>query len=559
MKKAVNQSTFIKVVNITSISLIIIGVAVGVVSMLADADMNTGRKEKYQMLYNFNDLYDTNNYLIDQVDTYVVTGDKKYSDKFWEEVNTTKTREKAINDAKKIGLQANESKQIQEILDLSNELLVIQKNAIDAVEDGDLAKAKQILKTSEYLNGTQQVASLTQTLSSTIDKRIDIRIINSGKLLDSSNIFMLTAIFFIGVGLFVNVWFVNNKIMKPVFKINEEMDEIANGNLSAVFDLTADSSEIGRLANSIHITKSFLKLTIGDISRTLNRMSIGQFNFKSEHDYIGEFSEIKKSIDIILTSLNSTLSGINEASSQVANGAVQVSSGAQSLAQGSTEQAGTLEELSTNISNVFIHISQNATNSSTANKMSDKALGLVQVGAEQMEKMMSAIKEISVSSSSIALIIKTIEDIAFQTNMLALNAAVEAARAGVAGKGFAVVADEVRTLAAKCSNAAKNTTTLIKGSLVSVENGTRIAAETADSLKSIVEITDETSRLIREISSASNEQATAIAQINQGVEQIASVVQTNSSTAEESAAASEELSAQAQTLKEQVGKFELRG
>jgi len=558
VKKAVNQSTFIKVINIVSISLIVIGVSVGVVSMLADADMNTARTEKYQMLFNFKDLYDTNNYLLDQVDTYVTTGDKKYFDKFLEEVNTTKTRDKAIEDAKKIGLEANELKQIQEILNVSSEVFTIQKNAMDALEKGDLAQAKQILKTSEYLNSTQKVALLTQTLSATIDERIDIRIKNSGKLLDSSNMFMLTVIFFIGVGLFVNVWFVNNKIMKPVFKINKEMDEIANGNLSAVFDLKADSSEIGRLANSIHITKLFLKLTIGDISKTLHRMSSGQFNFREEKEYIGEFSEIKESIDIILTSLNKTLSGISEASSQVANGAVQVSGGSQSLAQGATEQAGALEELSTNINNVFIHISQNASNASTASKMSDKALELVQVGNEQMEKMMSAIKEISISSSSIALITKTIEDIAFQTNMLALNAAVEAARAGAAGKGFAVVADEVRSLAAKCSDAARNTTTLINGSLVSVENGTRISAETANSLKSIVEITNETSRLICEISSASNEQATAIAQINQGVEQIASVVQTNSATAEESAAASEELSAQAQTLKEQVGEFKLK-
>ncbi|MEG2769394.1 MAG: methyl-accepting chemotaxis protein, partial [Oscillospiraceae bacterium] len=245
-------------------------------------------------------------------------------------------------------------------------------------------------------------------------------------------------------------------------------------------------------------------------------------------------------------------------SEQVASGSDQVSSGAQALSQGATEQASSIEELSATIQAVSNQIKDNANNAKMASELSSMAGKEVQNGNEHMQSMIVAMEDISSTSNKIGKIIKTIDDIAFQTNILALNAAVEAARAGSAGKGFAVVANEVRNLAGKSAEAAKNTTSLIESSINAVANGTKIADETAMSLKVVVEKSNLVLQKVEEIAEASAEQANSVVQITTGVDQISAVIQTNSATAEESAAASEELSSQSQMLKDLVGKFTLR-
>lgn len=255
--------------------------------------------------------------------------------------------------------------------------------------------------------------------------------------------------------------------------------------------------------------------------------------------------------------LNHMFVQINTSSEEVNSGANQVSNAAQMLSQGATEQASAIEQLSASIQEVSSQINTNAENADRASHLAVETGKEVELGNEHMNKMLTAMKSINDSSNQISKIIKVIDDIAFQTNILALNAAVEAARAGDAGKGFAVVADEVRSLASKSADAAKQTTTLIAESVTNVNGGSKVAQETANSLRLISDKAEQVNKIITDIANASQNQAESITQIKIGVEQISNVVQTNSATAEESAAASEELSGQANLLSSEISKFKL--
>lgn len=346
-------------------------------------------------------------------------------------------------------------------------------------------------------------------------------------------------------------------VAKPVEEIEGVAKEMAQGNLSVKLAYKA-KDEIGSLADNMRTMAERINYYMTEISAATEMLAAGDLNVKELEPFLGDFEPVQKSLRTLVASLDDTMGQINQSSDQVASGSNQVSSGAQALSQGATEQASSVEELAATINEISQQVKDTAQNAEDARSKTAKAGELVNVSNGQMHDMIEAMNEISDKSGQIGRIIKTIEDIAFQTNILALNAAVEAARAGAAGKGFAVVADEVRSLASKSAEASKNTATLIDGAIQAIDRGTNIASLTAESLSSVVESTQEVVVVVDKIANAADEQAASVAQVTQGIDQISSVVQTNSATAEESAAASEELSGQAQMLKELVGHFKLR-
>ncbi|MDN0033771.1 methyl-accepting chemotaxis protein [Oscillibacter ruminantium] len=349
-------------------------------------------------------------------------------------------------------------------------------------------------------------------------------------------------------------------VIVPVKKLDDVASRIADGDLTAKLDHRSNdefgtlSSNFGKTVNRLHDYVDY----IDEISTVLDEIAKGNLVFTLTREYVGEFARIKAALENISVSLNETLAQINQASDQVSVGADQLSAGAQTLSQGATEQASSVEELSATIAELSQQVRANAADSRKASGDVDAAAGRVSESNDRMQQLISAMSDINERSGQIGKIIKSIDDIAFQTNILALNAAIEAARAGAAGRGFAVVADEVRNLASKSAEAAKGTANLIQASTEAVQRGSALADQTAASLRSTVEDMNSVTQSVDQIAQASDRQAHSIDQVSQGVDQISRVVQTNSATAEETAASSEELSAQAQMLRELVSRFKLK-
>ncbi|MCI8843532.1 MAG: HAMP domain-containing protein [Oscillospiraceae bacterium] len=348
-----------------------------------------------------------------------------------------------------------------------------------------------------------------------------------------------------------------NGIANPIRKTVDVMNAVASGNLDVSVKHTSDD-ETGQLADSINSTINSLNGYVGEISRLCEQLAVGDFNIHRQIEFNGDFVSIIEALNSLAYGLSDTMQQIDVSAAHVNQGAAQISNGASSLASGTSEQASSIQELASIILTLKDKVDINAKNAEEANQKANQTGEKMSLSNKHMQEMVVAMNNISDKSNEISKIIKAIEDIAFQTNILALNAAVEAARAGAAGKGFAVVADEVRSLASKSAEAATDTTKLIQQTIEAVESGSHIVEEAAEALNSSVDVTNQTIKLINEIWTASTEQAAMIEQVNTGVDQISSVVQTNSATAEQSAASSEELNGQATALQNLTSKFVLK-
>lgn len=404
-------------------------------------------------------------------------------------------------------------------------------------------------------------AEIADDINTILEDKSNAGNIKSAELSAQTSIFVAVMGVIILVSIAVSViiaTFITRGITRPINELKDVADRMAQGDLKCRLEFSSED-ELGHLADSMRTMMKRISYYMDYISATTSRMAHGDFDIPHDSmEFKGEFRSVQISIQDLTESLNNVMARITQSSDQVASGAEQVAGSAQALSQGATEQASSIEELAATINDISNNINQNAENAKETNNQVSNTSTELEFGKTRMENLTEAMDAISDASAEIGKVIKTIEDIAFQTNILALNAAVEAARAGEAGKGFAVVADEVRNLANKSQEASKNTAVLIERALASIESGNHIARETAESMDRIVQSSGMVAELVYQISAASEDQAYAVAQVTQGIDQISSVVQTNSATSEESAAASQEMAGQAQMLKHLMEQFKLK-
>ncbi len=372
----------------------------------------------------------------------------------------------------------------------------------------------------------------------------------------STVVFLVTLAAIIVITAFISLRLIRN-IGNDLQILIDASAEIAKGDVHVDIDYHKQN-EIGTVADQLRRAMGAIAQYIDDISGVMSRMAAGQFNVRFSREFDGDFKAIQDAINSFTRDISDSMRTITEVSSSVSDGSTQMSEGSQSLAEGTTRQASAIEEISATIQDVSTQITATADNASQAGRLSEKTQEKVNYQDAEIQNMVSAMSEINDTSKEIEKIIKTIEDIAFQTNILALNAAVEAARAGAAGKGFAVVADEVRNLANKSQEAAQSTSTLITAAISAVGKGAEIADATAESMKEVKEMSAQTAKLIVDIAEASQNQSESIKQITEGIDQISQVIQTNAATAQETSALCSSLSGQSNQLSERVAKFELR-
>lgn len=345
-------------------------------------------------------------------------------------------------------------------------------------------------------------------------------------------------------------------ILVPLHQIEDVAQELTEGNLHSTLEYHSED-EIGRLAHSMRKSIRILGSYVDDIDRAMKQFSEGNFDVQPEVEWRGDFIGILNSFMAFEKSMADTVKGIQHVSDEVFEGAEQVASSSSDLADGATNQAAVVEELTATVENVSEQVAQNSKTAKEISGRVDELGNSILDSNSKMREMVDSMNEINVASKEIDKIIATINEIAAQTNLLALNASIEAARAGEAGRGFAVVANQVNVLADQSAQAAKESSLLIETSVKAVEKGMVIAGQTADKLEEVAQSSKTITEEVANIADTLETQTTEIYQINQGIEQINDVVQTNSATSEECAAASQEMSNEAENLRGLIQKFKV--
>lgn len=551
------QSAMLQKIMKQTYAIVTVGIVFLILFVGLNIASNNSMKEQVQNVQYLNQYRLGSKILTSAVQSYAVTGDASYQDAYNKELNEDKNRDIAWAGLKKNHLKSNEWTELNKISQMSQGLVPLEEQAMEAVQSGDTQSAQSLVFGSEYEDTVQQISADTDTCIKNIENRMNKKqtVLNFAMMI-SMVLFVISFILIVRQIQKV-MRFSHKELLRPIVKVSEMLKELARGNFQTTTDLKEDESEVGIMVAAIQFMNQNFSKMITEISTVLGKMGEGNYNVQLNEQYVGEFVAIKDSMTKIIADTRHTLTTIRTAANEIDGGSEQLAQAASDLAEGCTVQANSVSEVSEAIDQVAKMMEEKTLEAQETVQISGNAGQVLVESNKKMQELKDAIGEINTCSEEIRTIIGVIEDIASQTNLLSLNASIEAARAGEAGKGFAVVAEQVKNLAEQSTQAAGQTTQLIQSTIDAVAKGMAISDEAAENMSQVMVGAKEATDKMSQMAEAMKQEAQSLSSINENVSKVAEIVDNNSAASEETAAVSQEQTAQVQTMVQMMDRFEI--
>ena len=553
-----SQAEELKLITKTTYSIVI--VAVIVLAIFVFLTIFSQRKSQIQLE---NTMYLTqfctgSENLTSAVQAFAVTADEKYYQEYMDELEVVKNRDIALEGLKKNGLEDSEWDMINNISNLSNELVPLETSAMDSARAGDTKAAMDYVFGDEYEDTVHIINNDTDVLITTVQNRMakEQKIVNF-IMYTCEVIFIIICVVMVRM-IIKTIHFSKRELLDSIVGVSSALGELSQGHLDV--DLTrmhVDESEVGRMVGALQYMENNFNDMISEISNVLESMAQGNYRVDVNKEYVGDFFKIKESLLDIVDETKKVLATIQITAQEIDSGSEQMAKAAMDLAEGSTVQSQMVQEVAEMVNKMAVSLEDKAKEAEETVKMAEGAAAVMMDGNAKMQELKEAIGEIEKCSNEIHNIIGTIEDIANQTNLLSLNASIEAARAGDAGRGFAVVAEQVKNLAEESANAAGETKKLIETTVAAVRKGISFADVTAESMNSVISKAQESTGMMNKIAIELREEVTNMYQIDSDVARVAEIVDNNSATSEETAAVSQQQTAQVATMVQMLEQFKI--